>query len=124
MIVDLSLLEPELFPIIQLLELTAAAGPGHRTLGLYPSRRRLQDLHQPGKAIIFLHLHHRRLDHIPNERVLDEPGVAVGFSDPGPVLAHVLNGHGKYVVFLHAPSSGYFSWPSLVRLTLLSMNRL
>ena len=100
MVVYFLFLEFQLFFIIQLLELASAAGSRHRTFRLHAAFCRGDDAHEAGKAVVFLHLHGRCLDGVPDQGVLHEPDVAVHAADACAVLSHVLDGHCKFIVLL------------------------
>ena len=51
-------------------------------------------------TIRLLHLHGRGLHHIPDHRILNKPCIPVGLSDPCSIIAHILNGCEKHIIFL------------------------
>ena len=97
----LPLLKPQLLLIAHCLKLTPPALFCYRTQRLCPAWRRLQHLHQTGKAIGLLHFHSLSPNYIPHNRILNKPDVPIYPAHSSSVLIHILYGNHELLIFLH-----------------------
>ena len=78
---NLLFFESKLTLIRHFLDLTATALSCKCTLRFYTICRRMDNLHHPGIAIIFLCFHHFRFYYIPDDRIFNKQGISIHAAD-------------------------------------------